>query len=336
MTTLITGGSGFIGLSIAERLIADGEGVVLFDLKAPAAEMLSRRELAGVVVVTGDVRNAVDIDRALGVTEISRVIHTAAMTPNQQREHDEARRIVDVNIGGTVALLERAAIQPSIKRVVVLSSVAVYGFSKPASSGLFEEDLSPPAPAALYGITKLAAEQAALRIGQLHGMDIRVIRLGPVYGAWESHTGARDALSPHHQILRMALEGREVILPRAMAADWIYSRDAADGIAKVSGATTLRYNTYHVGGGVLSSLTQWCEIIARHIPGFRWKMAESEALGNVIYSLPKDRAPLNIARLMGDTGFQPLHDLEAAARDYLAWLQSGERSPRAAREAGNQ
>jgi nucleoside-diphosphate-sugar epimerase len=167
-------------------------------------------------------------------------------------------------------------------------------------------------------------------------MDIRVIRLGPVYGAWESQTGARDALSPHHQVIGMALEGREVVLPRAMAADWIYSRDAADGIAKVSGATTLRYNTYHVSGGVLSDLTQWCGIIARHIPDFRWKTAESETGGNVIYSLPKDRAPLNIARLMADTGFQPLHDPEAAARDYLAWLQSGERSPRAAREAGIQ
>jgi UDP-glucose 4-epimerase/UDP-glucuronate 4-epimerase len=336
MTTLITGGSGFIGLSIAERLIAEGEDVVLFDLKAPAADMLSRQELAGVIMVTGDVRNAADIDRALGVTDISRVIHTAAMTPNQQREHDEARRIVDVNIGGTVTLLERVATRSSIKRIVVLSSVAVYGFSKPTSSGLFEEDLSPPAPAALYGITKLAAEQAALRIGHLHGMDVRVIRLGPVYGAWESHTGARDALSPHHQIIGMALEGREVILPRAMTADWIYSRDAADGIAKVSSATTLRHHTYHVGGGVLSSLAQWCEIIARHIPDFRWKMAESETAGNVIYSLPKDRAPLNIARLTGDTGFRPLHDLESAAHDYLAWLQSGERSPRAAREAGVQ
>jgi UDP-glucose 4-epimerase/UDP-glucuronate 4-epimerase len=98
----------------------------------------------------------------------------------------------------------------------------------------------------------------------------------------------------------------------------------------------LRHHTYHVGGGVLSSLAQWCEIIARHIPDFRWKMAESETAGNVIYSLPKDRAPLSIARLTGDTGFRPLHDLESAARDYLAWLQSGERSPRAAREAGVQ
>jgi nucleoside-diphosphate-sugar epimerase len=321
MTTLITGGSGFIGLSVAERLIAGGERVILFDLAAPGMDMLARPELGGAVLFTGDVRDASDIDRALNAAGTDRVIHTAALTPNQQREHDEARRIVDINIVGTVNVLERAATQAAIKRVVVLSSVAVYGFSKPASSGLFEEHLSPPAPAALYGITKLAAEQAALRIGHLHNMDVRVVRLGPVYGVWESHTGARDALSPHHQVLDMALEGREVILSRPMAADWIYSRDAADGIAGVSMAPKLGHATYHVGGGARTDLIQWCEIIARRVPGFRWRLAESDPNDNVVYSLPKDRASLSIARLTGDTGFRPLHDLEAAARDYLAWVQ---------------
>src|SRR5262244_2748952 len=104
MATLITGGCGFIGLSVAERLIAAGEKVVLFDLSAPQANSLSRPELAGASIVTGDVRRAEDVDRALAAADIDRVIHTAAMTPDQQRERDEARRIVEVNIVGTVNL----------------------------------------------------------------------------------------------------------------------------------------------------------------------------------------------------------------------------------------
>jgi nucleoside-diphosphate-sugar epimerase len=55
MATLITGGSGFIGLALAERLIADGETVILFDLSAPGHDMLMRTELAGATLVTGDV-----------------------------------------------------------------------------------------------------------------------------------------------------------------------------------------------------------------------------------------------------------------------------------------
>jgi UDP-glucose 4-epimerase/UDP-glucuronate 4-epimerase len=322
MTTLITGGSGFIGLALAERLIADGEQVVLFDLAAPGQDMLARLELAGAVLITGDVRDASDVSRALDSARIDRVIHTAAMTPNQQREHDAARQIVDVNIIGTVNLLECVTKRPAIKRVTVLSSVAVYGFSQPAPSGLFEEELSPPAPAALYGITKLASEQAALRIGVLHDLDIRVVRLGPVYGPWELQTSVRDALSPHYQLLNMAFERREAILPRTMKGDWIYSRDAAHGIAKVSQSETLKHRTYHVSGGVLSDLPQWCEIVTQHVPDFRWRLAETEADGNVPYGLPKDRAPLDIARLAADTGFRPQFDLRSGARDYLGWLRA--------------
>ncbi|UGV27608.1 NAD(P)-dependent oxidoreductase [Rhodopseudomonas boonkerdii] len=322
MTTLITGGSGFIGLAIAERLIAEGEQVILFDLTAPSQDMLARPELAGAMLITGDVRNADDIDRALASARIDRVIHTAAMTPNAQREHDAARQIVDVNIGGTVNLLERIIRQRTVTRVTVLSSVAVYGFSQPAPSGLFEEDLSPPAPAALYGITKLASEQAALRVADLHKLDVRVIRLGPVFGPWELRTGVRDALSPHHQIVALARVGREIVLPRTMASDWIYSRDAACGIVAVSQSGDLAHRIYHVSGGGITDLPQWCAVMAQHFPDLRWRLAASEAGGNIVYGLSKDRAALNVARLAADTAWQPRFGLDQAAHDYLAWMHN--------------
>jgi UDP-glucose 4-epimerase/UDP-glucuronate 4-epimerase len=325
MTTLITGGAGFIGLAIAERLIADGEPVVLFDLAAPDDAVLAGPELGGATLVTGDIRHPDDIDRALANAAIDRVIHTAAVTPNAQRERDAPRQIVDVNVGGTVNLLERIAIRRAIRRVTVLSSVAVYGFAQPAASGMFEEELSPPAPAALYGITKLASEQAALRIADLHDLDVRVVRLGPVYGVWERHTAVRDALSPHHQIIAAARAGREVILPRTMAGDWIYSRDAARGIVAVSTGAALHHRIYHVSGGVITDLPQCCAVVAAQFSGFEWKLAASDADGNIVYGLPKDRAPLNIARIAGDTGWRPQYDLAAGMQDYLGWLsQTGD------------
>ncbi|UZE49719.1 NAD(P)-dependent oxidoreductase [Rhodopseudomonas sp. P2A-2r] len=180
-----------------------------------------------------------------------------------------------------------------------------------------------PAPAALYGISKLAAEQAALRIAQLRGTDVRVVRLGPVFGPWELPSRVRDALSPHHQIIKMARDGVEVVLPRIMAGDWIYSRDAADGIARVSRSAGLRHELYNLGGGVMTDLPQWCAIVAGCFEGFRWRMAD-EDVGNIVYGLPKDRAALSIARLQQDTGFAPSRDLAAAARDYLDWIAAGD------------
>ena len=323
MATLITGGAGFVGLALAERLIADGDRVVLFDLAAPQA--LARPELAGMRFVGGDIRSAADIDRALGTEAIDRVVHAAAITPNEQRERTHARDIVDVNIGGTVNLMERIAACGGVARVVALSSVAVYGFSSPHPSDAYEEELSPPAPAALYGITKLAAEQAALRLGHLHGLDVRVARLGPVYGRWEHATGLRDALSPQHQVVQAALEGREVVLPRAMHADWIYAGDVASGLANLCRASALQHRIYHVGGGRMSDLVEWCGLVAARWPSLGWRLASPGEAPSVVYGMTQDRAPLSIARLQRDTGFVPAFDPQAALADYLGWLGHDER-----------
>jgi UDP-glucose 4-epimerase/UDP-glucuronate 4-epimerase len=320
MATLITGGAGFIGLALAEHLLATSERVVLFDLAPPPVDVLARPELAGIVCIGGDVTSRTDIDAALAAAPIDRVIHAAAVTPNEQRERSEARGIIDVNIGGTVNVMERAAAHGGIRRIVVVSSVAVYGFSAPAPSGFFEEEASHPAPAALYGISKLAAEQAALRISHLHGCDTRIVRLGPVYGRWELPTAARDALSPHQQVLQAVKHGHEAILPRAMRADWIYSRDAAAGIAAVSMGATLGHAIYHVGGGSLSDLKDWCRMLASRFPDFRWRCAGPDETAGIVYNLPVDRAPLSIVRLGRDTGFSPAYPVDAAAADYLSWM----------------
>jgi UDP-glucose 4-epimerase/UDP-glucuronate 4-epimerase len=133
--------------------------------------------------------------------------------------------------------------------------------------------------------------------------------------------------------MNMALEGRDVLLPRPMTADWINSRDAADGIARLCHAANLNHDVYHVSGGAWSDLTQWCGTISELIPGFRWTLANTDQPGNVVYSLPKDRAPLGIARLRADTGFQPSRDLKTAACEYLDWVGGEHASPARASEA---
>ena len=86
---------------------------------------------------------------------------------------------------------------------------------------------SPPAPAALYGITKLASEQAALRIGDLHMVSICASSgSARSIGPWELQTGVARRAEPALSNARMASTAGS-ILPRTMPSDWIYSRDAA-------------------------------------------------------------------------------------------------------------
>jgi nucleoside-diphosphate-sugar epimerase len=322
MTTLITGGTGFIGLSLAECLIARGERVVLFGAAPPPATIAAAAVLTGARIVLGDIRSPVDIERAFAADRFDRIIHTAAITPDLKRETEDAGSIVDVNIRGTVNVLERAAAVKTVQRVVVISSVAVYGFSAPAASGWYEEARSMPAPETLYGITKLASEQVALRLADIHGLDVRIARLGPTYGPWEYATGVRDSLSPHRQVVASAMAGREIVLGRQMTADWIYSRDAANGIVALAEVQSLSQRIYNVGGARLSDLVDWCQEIARHIPGMRWRLGEAGEAGTVQYGLPRDRAGICTDRLTADTSFECLYGIAAAASDYVAWINN--------------
>jgi nucleoside-diphosphate-sugar epimerase len=199
--------------------------------------------------------------------------------------------------------------------------VAVYGVTPPAGTR-YDEATSVPAPAALYGITKLASEQTALRLGALYRLDVRVARLGPVYGPWEYATGVRDALSPHAQIMAAAIGGQPVVLPRAMRADWIYSRDAAGALAALLAGDALRHTLYNVGGQAMSDLVQWCEGLAANYPGWSWRLLEAGEpadAATVRYNLPVDRAGLCIDRLRADTGWAPAVSLAAAVEDQMAW-----------------
>lgn len=325
MSILITGGGGFVGLSLAERLLAEGESVVLFDRVAPPEHLLSRLAQSRLRVVVGDICSAIDVDTALGATDVTRVVHAAAITPDAAREARDPMSVVDVNIGGTVNLLLRCAAAGSgarrIERLLMLSSVAVYGITPPTGEQ-YEEARSHPAPVALYGITKLASEQAALRLGSLLALDVRVARLGPVYGPWEYATGVRDTLSPQAQVLAAALAGDAAVLPRSMRADWIYSRDAGAALAALALAPMLRHALYNVGGSVMTDLRQYCELLAARHPGWAWsELAPGGDAGQatVRYSLPVDRAGLSIDRLRADTGWTPAFTLAEAVSDQLTW-----------------
>ena len=332
MTTLITGGAGFVGLALAERLRQDGEAVTLVDLPAREGEQ-GIVPPPGCHLIAGDLRAEETLEQIFADGGIERVVHAAAMTPSPQREHDDAASIMDVNVVATAKLLQRCARAPGVKRVVVVSSVAVYGFSAPAASGCYDEALSMPAPTGLYGISKLAAEQAALRIGELHGLDVRIARLGPVFGRWEHTSGARQSMSPHHQVVRAARAGEEIVLSRPMTADWIYAADAADALARLIHAATLEHAVYHVGGGRLTDVRQWCIELARHLPGLRWRMARQHESSTVQYTLPVDRAALNTARLSNELDHRCRFDLAFAAADYLAWCAAMEAVVAPPREA---
>jgi UDP-glucose 4-epimerase len=317
MSVVITGGTGFVGLATAEALEQAGRQVVLFARQAVPARFDAT--FGQVPLIVGDVTSAADLDRLFASTKAEAIIHLAAVTPDRQAEMTDPTGAISVNIGGTAILMQCLSRLRPRPRLILASSVAVYGEARP-KEGTYREDRSRPSPVSLYGITKLAAEATVMRLAELYGIEITIVRLGPVYGPWEYKTGLRPLLSPHGQVMNIWQRGEDVLLPRALEGDWLYSRDAGAGIAALLCARRLKHAIYNLGGGTISAVADWCEALHALDDGRRWKIAGAGETPNVTFGLAEDRAALDIERFAADVGFRPGFAGDRAAEDYCRWL----------------
>jgi UDP-glucuronate 4-epimerase len=323
MTTFITGASGFVGLALAEYLLARGEAVAGFDLAPPPSQALTAfRALPGrFAMEIGDVRDGDALRGAMRRHGATRLVTLAAITAGASRERAMPQAIFEVNVGGAMASLAAAA-DCGVQRVLHASSGSVYGASGNGREDLHEER-TPLRPEGLYGISKQAAEAAALRFAGLAGLDLVVGRLGTCFGPWEADSGVRDTPSAPLQVLRLARRGEAVVLPRAGQRDWLYVRDAAAAIAALLDAPHRHHSIYNLAAGFVWSVADWCEEVARRHPGFRWRLAGAGDVANIDYYAGYDRASMDAQRLRADTGFAPRYGLAAAAEDFHDWLPHG-------------
>jgi nucleoside-diphosphate-sugar epimerase len=156
----ISGGAGFLGLHLARRVLADGGSVRTLDV-AP----LDDRELErGVEEVRGDIRSEADAKALVAGADV--VVHAAAALPIQSSR----AAIRSVNVEGTATVLA-AALDARVRRVVLISSTAVYGV--PVKHPIEEDD--PLVGVGWYGESKIEAEQIAGEFGR-RGLDVVIIR----------------------------------------------------------------------------------------------------------------------------------------------------------------
>jgi len=327
VTTLVTGGCGFVGLNVVEQLLAEGEHVVAFDrigLRGSSRD-LARDHGGQLEVIIGDVRDAREVNAMFDTRRIDAVVHAAAITAGEQREASDPHAIVAVNVNGTLNVLS-AAHAAACKRFVYAGSGQAYGDTHDQGAVLREED-SPSRPRELYGITKLAGEQIVLRLARLWQMSAACVRLGSVCGPWELDTGMRDMLSPHLQVARLAVRGETAIVPpREPWRDWIYSRDVAAGLVALLRSPSLRHSVYHLSAGSTwnGAFVRWCEALRSAYPAFQWRIAGAGERANVSFIIDRDRAPMDNTRMRSDIGFTPRFDARSAYVDYIQWISCHE------------
>ena len=321
MAILITGGSGFVGLNVVERLLELGSETVVYGLAPPpesALEVFSTLP-GSLQVVEGDVRDEAALERVFRTHAVDKVVHAAVITSASDRDRRHGSEVIQVNLLGTFGVLE-AARRHRVGRVLYLSSGAVYGQSGFAP-GHLDEETTIPVPETLYGITKYAAERIALYYKSLWGMDLLAARIGGVFGRWEYATGVRDTLSPQLQVTRLAFQGRETLLPRDGLRDWIYGPDVADALIALLDLKRPKHDVYNIGSAIRWTIEAWCQKLTSVFPQFSYRIVADEKEANVDLHDARDRSPMSIARLVEEMGFRPRFGLDEAVDDYVKWIE---------------
>ena len=323
MLVAIAGGGGFVGLSIAEAILAAGHKVRLVDItQPPEAALHYLGEHAGPTALEVQITDVTDAKSTkAALDDVDAVVLAAAVTSGTERERERPRETFAVNTMGFVGLLE-AARAAGAKRVINLSSASAYGASGFEGTGPMIEDETWPKPDSLYGVSKLASEGIVARLAKLWEMDMFSVRLSGVYGPWERDTGRRDTLSPHLQAARIMLTGGEAILPRACTRDWTDSREIARAILGLLTAKRPSHPLYNISCGYEWTVADWLNALVEARPSLKWHLAEPGEVANVDVHGDLDRRPLGCARLRDDIGVTLDMTALDSAKGFLDWADS--------------
>jgi UDP-glucose 4-epimerase len=187
-TYLVTGGAGFIGSNIVDKLLERGDNVRVLDDFSTGREENVRHFADDVELIRGDIRDEQTVDGAVQGADF--VLHQAALA-SVPRSIDNPKLSNDVNIRGTLNLLD-AARRHSVRRFVYASSSSVYGDSET----LPKLETMEPNPKSPYAVNKLCGEWYCRVFSELHGLDTVSLRYFNVFGPRQDPDSDYSAVIP--------------------------------------------------------------------------------------------------------------------------------------------
>lgn len=317
MRILVFGGAGFVGLNIAQALLARSHAVTVFDRAGLPAD--AEMDLAvyddRLTAIQGDVTDVQAVQAAIAAGHDA-IVMGAAITAGPEREASDPETILRVNLLAQTPIL-MAARSSGVRRIINLSSAAAYGTSAFRYAELTED--TPCDPASLYAITKLASEKVAARLAGLWPCDIISVRLSAVFGPWERSNDVRDTPSAPAQILAALQMGREATLSRPGVRDWIYSVDVAEAVSLLIEAPAPKHQLYNISTGSEWPALQWGQELAALHPGFVCRLAESGEAATIDLHSQADRAPLSVRRMAEEFGWRARFGCADSAADLSDW-----------------
>lgn len=250
MNFLVTGGAGFLGSTLANRLAAGGHTVRVLDDLSNGRRAYLDPEIA---FTKGNVDDIPLLWSLLPAVDC--VYHLAARVSVAQsllypRDYNR------VNVGGTVSLME-AMRDTGVRRVVFTSSGAVYG--RQPRQPVRESD--PPFPDSPYAVSKWAAEQYIHTIGDLWGLETVALRIFNAYGPRQSLPISHAPVVP--RFLQQVLTGGSVVIfgDGHQTRDFVYAADVVEALLAAAAAEGVNRQVINVGSGRETSIRRLAEAI---------------------------------------------------------------------------
>jgi UDP-glucuronate 4-epimerase len=229
MNFLVTGGAGFIGSHVCERLLHDGHHVWAFDdlndFYDPQIKRRTLRELQATgkpfTFVHGDLTDAGAVNALFAATKFDQIIHLAARA-GVRPSLEQPALYQRVNVEGTVNILE-AARKTGVKKITIASSSSVYGVNAKVPFSELDPIFSAVSP---YAASKLACEALGHVYHHIYGMDVVMLRFFTVYGPRQ-----RPDLAIH-KFTRLIDAGQPIPVfgDGSTARDHTFVTDILDGI----------------------------------------------------------------------------------------------------------
>jgi UDP-glucose 4-epimerase len=293
---LVTGGSGFIGSHVVDRLVADGASVVVFDNRVREENLGEALDSDRVRTVEGDVADAAAVRAA--ANGVAGVFHMAVLPLGPCSE--DPRRCVEVNVDGTLNVLE-AARDASAKKVVFSSASSVYGDTNETM-----DESHPLGARTMYGASKIAGEYFVRAFHDLYGLDYVILRYMNVYGP-------RQEGGLVINVLRRIQAGEQptIMGDGSQSFDFVHVADvAAANVAAM--ASKVGEGAFNVGGGNEVTVRQ---IVDRLLAATGSDLEPDVRADEVV---PMTRRVGSSEAAMTALGWRPELDLERGIADVVA------------------
>lgn len=312
---LISGGAGFIGSHLVDRLLSEGDWrvTVVDDFNDFYSPDIKRANIAPHLshpnfrLFEADIRDFYTLEIALQKTDFDCIVHLAARA-GVRPSLTEPRLYVETNINGTMNLLELARIQ-NVKQFVFGSSSSVYGVNEKVP---FAEDDPIFNPISPYAATKAAGELICHTYSHLYDMRIVCLRFFTVYGARQ-----RPDLAIH-KFAKLINEGKPIPVfgDGSTRRDYTYIDDIISGVRAAIVYDQSNYEVINLGESRTVELRELISLIEKELG----KRAEVDRQPPQPGDVPQTFADISKARRL--LNYNPQTQIEAGIRKFIEWFKS--------------